>query len=133
MPVLTLAEFAALPPAWPEYLDGPNCQSMLIARIHPDCNRSEGDEDVLARALVFDVPPGGNLGPATLRRITIRKCNLIPTPLSVPVPDYLTPSEREHWKLYGYGYGDSKSAENYREMYADVLRAILTLPVIRLT
>ena len=131
MPVLTLAEFAALPPAWPEYLDGPNCQSMLIARIHPDCNRSEGDEDVLARALVFDVPPGGNLGPATLRRITIRKCNLIPTPISVPVLDNPTACDLEHlkWDVEL----QRRFAENYCRLYADVLQAILTLPVIRLT
>ncbi len=74
---LTLSDFASLPPAWPEQLDD---GGVLIARIHPDCNRGEGDEHVLARALVFDPEALGEH--SCLRRLTIRTTNLVPV-----VPD----------------------------------------------
>lgn len=128
VPTLTLAEFAALPPGWPEYLLPPTGGGVLLARIHPDCNRPEGDEDVLARALMFD--PRTDFGPATLRRITIRKQNLTWMPSPIPAPDDLTDDERQHWNLHEE-HGRQFAVDRCRE-YADVLQAILALPVVTL-
>lgn len=79
---MTTSVFASLPAAYPEYFFGPPFNNHrpgggLLLRIHPSCNRPEGDEDVLARALVvmpeatksFD----GFDDPAHLRRLTIRE------------------------------------------------------------
>ncbi len=102
---LTLERFAALESCWPEYLgDG-----VLLARIHPRNNRPVGDEEVLARALVF-IPPrtyGGLLGAPVeraeghLARLTIRTTNL--------------------------------TGDEYGRLYAQTLLTVLTLPVIELS
>lgn len=57
---LTVEQFAALPPAWLDTIR--RWGGVLVARIHPCHNRADGDEDVLARALVF-VPPRTDTNP----------------------------------------------------------------------
>lgn len=66
--MLTVEDFARLGPAWPEYLG--LGKGVLLARVHPNCNRPKGDEDVLARALVYMSNNG------ELRRMTIRRSNI---------------------------------------------------------
>ena len=51
---LTLERFAALRIRWVETIEATG--GVMLARIHPRNNRAYGDEEVLARALVF-VPP----------------------------------------------------------------------------
>lgn len=102
---LTIGEFAALPAVWPESLalgDG-----ILIARIDPACNRPQGDEDVLARALVFD-----RRRPA-LCRLTIRRQNLI---LKAPEGDHMI----DHIMV------------EYAAEYTNAFQAVLSLPVLNL-
>ncbi|VBA47128.1 hypothetical protein [Mycobacterium attenuatum] len=78
--VLTLRDFAALSSVWPEYISGVGfgrvAKSVLLARIHPNCNRLTGDEDVLARALVYT--PEDEFGASSLRRLTIRRKQVEP-------------------------------------------------------
>lgn len=101
---LTIEEFASLPAIWPESLALGD--AMLIARLDPACNRPQGDEDVLARALVFDRRRPG------LCRLTIRKQNLTPQ----------SPS----------GYDVDHIMVEYAAEYANSLQAVLSLPVLRL-
>lgn len=93
---LTLERFARLPSAWPENLSGicgwAGGAGILIARIHPNCNRPVGDENVVARALVYTPAdqiesttslrfqikePSDQIESYELRRLTIRTTNLI--------------------------------------------------------
>lgn len=110
---LTLQEFASLPPAWPEYIQG-TCAfngdgtGILIAHVHPICNRPEGDEDVLARALVFVSDSQG----ANLHRLTIRKSNMV-------LPDTYSENVKEF------------EVERVRA-YNQCLDAIGNLPVLQL-
>ncbi|WHU48672.1 hypothetical protein QNM97_06670 [Gordonia sp. L191] len=69
---LTVDEFAKLPSAWLDTIEF--AKGVLIARIDPSNNRAQGDETVLARALVWT--PADEAGPAELRRLTIRTENL---------------------------------------------------------
>ena len=103
--LLNIEEFAALPSVWPESLALGD--AMLIARIDPACNRPQGDEDVLVRALVFDRRQPG------LRRLTIRKQNLIP---KAPA-DYMI----DHIMI------------EYAAEYAKALQAVLSLPMLNLS
>jgi hypothetical protein len=98
---LTLAAFAELRSEWPEGLDSPS-KGTLIARIHPECNRSQGDETVLARALVYS---GGEL-----RRLTIRRGNV----------------ESEDCE------DGSTFLHDYAKMYRECLYAVMKLPIIEL-
>lgn len=74
---LTLEAFAGLQSARPEYLTGlsETGTGILLARIHPNCNRPVGDESVIARALVY--MPEDSVGPSSLRRLTIRTGDLV--------------------------------------------------------
>jgi hypothetical protein len=103
---LNIEEFAALPAVWPESLALGD--AMLIARIDPACNRSQGDEDVLVRALVFDRRQ------PSLRRLTIRKQNLIPRALA---EDHII----DHVMI------------EYAADYAKTLQAVLSLPMLNLS
>lgn len=74
---MTPSIFAALNPAFAEYMWGTEdvWGGMLpIARIHPNCNRPRGDEDVMARALVY--MPTDHIEESHLRRLTIRRRDL---------------------------------------------------------
>jgi|JI10StandDraft_1071094.scaffolds.fasta_scaffold19646_6 hypothetical protein len=123
---LTLSDFASLPPAWPEQLDD---GGVLIARIHPDGNRAEGDEHVLARALVFDPEALGEH--SCLRRLTIRTTNLVPVvPDGMDAPASLSEAEREHWNEHREF--NWKMALEYPKAYVRTLHAVMNLPVIRL-
>jgi hypothetical protein len=101
---LTLERFAALESAWPDTIAVTG--GVLLARIHPRNNRPQGDEAVLARALVFlpstdygsDGKREGSLG-----RLTIRTSDV----------------------TYA-------GTSGIREEYAELLRAVLMLPVIEL-
>jgi hypothetical protein len=125
---LTLEQFAGLRSAWP-YTDigGVNGNptlggGMLLARIHPDNNRPEGDETVIARALVFVFPYKGHgdsdfYDEGHLGRLTIRSHNLMgSTVISQPDAD-------EHDKRYD---------RFFRESYVETLRLVMKLPVIKL-
>jgi hypothetical protein len=104
---LTLERFAALESAWPATIAVTG--GLLLARIHRRNNRPHGDEDVLARALVF-IPPH-TYGPIAawdksettcsagyLARLTIRTTNL--------------------------------TGDDYGQAYVELLKIVLALPVI---
>lgn len=107
---LTLQEFTRLSPCWPEYIMNVpfwSGKGILIARIHPNCNRHTGDDDVLARALVYQLPD--DIDPAGgLRRLTIRRCNI-------------------------ESLGANEFGRERAKMYRACLDAIMTLPVLDLT
>ncbi|ALI26936.1 hypothetical protein XA26_31010 [Mycolicibacterium fortuitum] len=67
---MTVSVFASLPTAWPEYLSCRGGRGFLLAQIHPSAKRAGGEDDVLARALVF--MPHDEIEDAHLRRLTIR-------------------------------------------------------------
>jgi hypothetical protein len=98
---LTVQAFAKLNHVWPEsvIMHG----GVFVARIHPNCNRKVGDEDVLVRALVYV------LGEGRLCRMTIRRRNI----------------ENSGYKVL--------EDTGYTQMYRECLYVIMKLPVLDLT
>lgn len=72
-----IADFAALPSA---YLADVDSNATLLARIHPNCKRRYGDDDVLERALVF--LPADESRASCLGRFTIREKDVFIRPSS---------------------------------------------------
>ena len=67
---MTVEASARLNPVWRDMLIDDLSGMVLLASIHPDNNRPEGDEDVVARALMFR--PDGELGRLTIRSGMLR-------------------------------------------------------------
>ncbi|BCP05628.1 hypothetical protein [Mycobacterium paraintracellulare] len=118
---MTPSVFAALPAAWPEYVRGCGGQGLLVARIHPLCNRDgiDGEPDVIVRGLVH--MPNDEREKQHLRRITIRERHLDFEPKDIA--DYLSGNEDKNmlplWR-------------DRRSFYCKIMERLWLLPALDL-
>ncbi len=115
---MTVEASARLNPVWRDMLIDDLSGMVLLASIHPDNNRPEGDEDVVARALMFR--PDGELGRLTIRSGMLRMAD------ETFVDDLGgTCSDATPWATL-------KLLQSYSCLAIETLHAVMKLPVITL-